>query len=146
MGSDIQDMLGDDFGDIDPDNIVVYAAMFNAKDNYKTRMGVPPTYYTANYCDYVAEGFPVEMGDAPTVEITSPRDGGTVSDTVTITAEVTAEIEIEIVEVKIEQGSWMEMDLEGSEYVYEWDTTEVSNRDISISIKATDDLGLSGID
>jgi hypothetical protein len=146
IGSDVEDMLGDDFGDIDPNNIVVYAAMFNENENYKTRMGVPPSYYVANYCDYVAEGFPMEMGDAPTVEITSPGDGSTVSDTITITAEVTAESGIETVEVKMGQGSWMEMYLDGDEYLYEWDTTEERNGDTGISVKATDDQGLSGID
>jgi hypothetical protein len=145
-GSEVVDMMGDDFGDIDPNNIVIYAAMFNERENYKTRMGVPPSYYVANYCDYVAEGFPMEMGDGPTVEIASPRDGSTVSGTVTISAEVTAESGIEAVEVKIGQGSWNEMSLDGDEYVYEWITTEERNGEISISVKATDEQDLSGID
>jgi len=145
-GSDVEDMLGDDFADIRSDNIVVYAAMFNAKDNYKPRMGVPPTYFTANYCDFVAEGFPVEMGDAPIVEITAPRDGRTVSEQISITAEVTSESDIDIVEIKIGQGSWEDMALSGNEYAFEWDTTGKRNGDISISVKAIDEDGLTGID
>ena len=109
-------------------------------------MTIPPSYYIANYCDYVAEAFPLEMGDAPEVEITSPRDGRTVDGLVTITAQVTSENDLEAVEIKIGQGNWMDMELSASEYTFEWDTTEERNGDISISVKAYDNKDLTGID
>ncbi|MGA1792778.1 MAG: Ig-like domain-containing protein [Thermoplasmatota archaeon] len=144
-GADVEDLLGDSFGDIDTDNIVVYAAVFNAQDNYKPRTTIPPSFYVANYCDAVGEAFPQEIGDAPQVEITSPGDGRSVSGDVEITAEVSSENDIDLVEVRIGQEGWEEMSLSGSEYTYQWDTTYSRNGALTISVRAVDTQGLSGI-
>ncbi|MGA1820462.1 MAG: Ig-like domain-containing protein [Thermoplasmatota archaeon] len=144
-GADVEDLLGDSFGDIEADNIVVYAAVFNAQDNYKPRTTIPPSFYVANYCDAVAEAFPREVGDAPQVEITSPRDGRTVSGEVEITATVTSENNMDLVEVRIGQEGWEEMTLSGPEYTYQWDTTTGRNGAVTISVRAVDSQGLSGI-
>ncbi|MGA1873080.1 MAG: Ig-like domain-containing protein [Thermoplasmatota archaeon] len=144
-GADTEDLLGNTFGDIDADNIVVYAALFNAQDNYKPRTTIPPSFYIANYCDAMAEAFPQELGDAPQVEITSPRDGRTVSGEVEISATVTSGADLDMVEVKIGQERWEEMSVSGSEYIYTWDTTTGKNGDVQISVRAVDADGLSGI-
>ncbi|MBN1389363.1 MAG: hypothetical protein JXA22_01850 [Candidatus Thermoplasmatota archaeon] len=145
-GADVEDLMGDTFADMDPGNIVVYAAVFNAKDNYKPRATIPPSFFIANYCDSVGEAFLEEAGDAPVVEITSPREGRTVSGVVEISASVTSENGIEVVEVRAGQESWREMELAGSKYVFNWDTTTSRNGITTISVRATDDVSLSGID
>ncbi|MGA1866163.1 MAG: Ig-like domain-containing protein [Thermoplasmatota archaeon] len=145
-GADVEDMLGNTFGDIDPDNIVVYAAVFNAKDNYKPRATLPPSFFIANYCDAAAEAYLEEAGNAPVVEITSPRDGRTVSGVVEISASVTSENPIDTVQVRTGQDSWREMELAGSDHSYSWDTTQTRNGIVTISVRATDELSLSGID
>ncbi|MEA3557921.1 MAG: Ig-like domain-containing protein [Candidatus Thermoplasmatota archaeon] len=146
VGADNEDLLGDDFGDLDPDNIVVYAVIFNSQNNYKKHPGLNANTYTAHYADVVGEAFPVEKGNAPEVEITTPGNGDDVSGEVEITAEVTSEEQIDLVEIKIGQDQWKEMDLLGSGYRYAWDSTDIRNGLVRISVRAYDDQGLSGID
>ncbi len=144
IGADNEDMKGNDFSDIDPDNIVVYASVINGDSNYKVRTGIPPSYFTAYYIDNVGEAFPVNLEGAPEVKINSPRSGRTVSGEVEIVAEVTSETDIDIVEVKIGQEDWKEMTQDGSEYIYTWDTTTYNNVPVKISVKATDRYDLAG--
>jgi len=145
-GGEEEDLLGDDFADMDPGNIVVYAVLFNSATNYKVHPGLPPKYFTAHYADAVGEGFPGEVGDAPAVDITSPRDGQEVSGDVNIVASVVSLNGIDMVEIKVGQDDWDEMPLSGADHIYTWDSTGSRNGEIRISVRATDDMGLSGID
>ena len=144
VGADQKDMNGDDFSDIDPENIVVYASIINGDSNYKVRTKAPPSYFTAYYIDNVGEAFPELLEGAPEVHIYSPRSGRTVSGEVEIIAEVTSETEIDIVEVKIGQEDWEEMSLDGPEYIFNWGTSTYNNGPVKISVKATDRYDLAG--
>lgn len=145
IGSDNSDLNGDDFSDIDAENIVIYASVVNGDSNYKVRQSFPPSYYTAYYVDAVGEAFPEELTGAPVVTIKSPRNGRTVSEDVEIEAEVASETDIEEVEVKIGQDNWEEMDVSGDMYLYSWDTTTSNNGLVKISVRATDRYDLTGI-
>ncbi|MFW3145854.1 MAG: Ig-like domain-containing protein [Thermoplasmatota archaeon] len=144
IGSENEDIDGNDFGDIDRDNIVVYAVVFNSRMSVETYPPAKP--YTAHYSDAAAEAFPREAGEAPIVEITSPEDGDTVSGRVEITATVSSNEELDMVEVKVGQGNWVEMDLAGEQYEAGWDTEFERNGDYRISVRAVDMLGQTGID
>lgn len=141
-GSDFDDMEGNDFSDIDPDNIVVYAAVINGASQYKVRQGLPPSFFTAYYVDAVGEAYPEELTGAPEISIISPRNGKTVSETVEMIVEVTAENDIESVEVKIGSDDWEDMTLDNGQYIYSWDTTEIGNGDVKITFRATDSYDL----
>jgi len=146
VGSAEKDLLGNDFSDIDPSNIVIYAVVFNSDSNLKVRKTVPPSYYTAHYADAMGEAHPQKLGGAPDVEITSPREGRRVSGVADIDARIGSENGIDTVEVKIGQGDWLEMSGLDGVYTYSWDTTEVSNGPVRITVKARDREGLVGMD
>ncbi len=144
-GGDHSSIGGEDFSDIDAENIVIYAVVFNSRTNVNYYPGIPPKPYTAHYSDAVGEAFPVETSGIPDVEITSPRDGADVEEEVEIRAEVTSEASMEIVEVKLGSGEWEEMDLAADHYSYTADISGYPNGDLRISVRATDEYGLVGI-
>ncbi|MFO8051431.1 MAG: Ig-like domain-containing protein [Thermoplasmatota archaeon] len=146
VGADNEDLLGDDFSDIEKDNIVVYAVAFNSQNHYKKHPGLNANTFTAHYADAMAESPLSEIGNAPEVKITSPSDGDTVEGQVEITADITSTGAIETVEVKVGGDIRRQMDLQGSQYVHTWDSTEAGNGWIRISVRTHDDQGLSGID
>ncbi|MGA1822186.1 MAG: Ig-like domain-containing protein [Thermoplasmatota archaeon] len=142
IGADNQDLQGNDFSDIDSGNIVIYAAVFNARNNYKLQ----PSMYVAHYADEVGEAFPEEIGSSPEVSIRSPRDGRSVEGDVEISAEISSENDIDTVEVKIGQGPFFDMELSGGLYVYNWDSTDHGNGPVKITVRAIDEQSLSGVD
>ena len=144
-GGDHSSIEGEDFSDIDPDNLVIYAVVFNSRTNVNYYPGIPPKPYTAHYSDVVGEAFPVETSGIPDVEITSPRDGADVEEEVEITAQVTSEATIDVVEVKWGPGDWEEMEMASGHYSYTADISGSPNGDLRISVRATDGYGLAGI-
>ncbi len=144
-GGDHSSIGGEDFSDIDPDNLVIYAVVFNSRTNVNYYPGIPPKPYTAHYSDVVGEAFPVETSGIPDVEITSPRDGADVEGEVEIKAEVTSDATIEKVEVKLGSGSWEDMSSTGTDHTFTADVSGFPNGDLRISVRATDEYGLAGI-
>ena len=144
-GGDHSSIGGEDFSDIDPDNLVIYAVVFNSRTNVNYYPGIPPKPYTAHYSDAVGEAFPVETSGIPDVEITSPRNGADVEDEVEIRAEVTSDASIEVVEVKLGSEDWEEMEQAGGYYSYLADVSGYPNGDLRISVRATDEYELAGI-
>jgi thiol-disulfide isomerase/thioredoxin len=141
-GSEITDLQGNDYSDIDMDNIVIYGVLYNSRNSYKIQPGI----YVAHYADAAGEAFPEDVGNAPNVEIDTPVDGSEVSGDVEITATVTSENTPDSVEVRIDQENWIVMNGGPSSYSYSWDSTSVGNRNVRISVRAVDSMSLTGID
>ncbi len=75
----------------------------------------------------------------PTVSITAPNDGATVSGTVTITASASDNVGVTKVACKIDDGSWT--DDTSSPYSWSWDTTSYSDGSHTITCRAYDAAG-----
>jgi predicted transcriptional regulator len=89
-----------------------------------------------------------EENHAPGIDITSPEDGATVSGVIEIWMvawDPDGHEEIEMVWVRIDEGEWqettfVEINGEGSWWVFEWDTTTVEDGWHHIKAKTTDGL------
>lgn len=78
----------------------------------------------------------------PTVTITSPVSGSTVSGVVKIKVSAKDyESGIESVYVRIDSNSWVVASYSDGYYVYSWDTTKVSNGEHRITARAEDKFG-----
>jgi hypothetical protein len=75
----------------------------------------------------------------PTVDITNPSDGATVSDTVSIQADASDNIGVTKVSCRIDSGSWN--DDSSSPYSWSWDTTSYSDGSHTITCRAYDAAG-----
>lgn len=86
-----------------------------------------------------------EMG-MPDAAITSPADGATVSDRVSVTANATDDVGIAQVEFFVDDSS-IGVDTDGSDgWSADWDTTTVSDGGHSVGASATDTDGKAGSD
>ncbi len=81
---------------------------------------------------------------APVVSIENPLTNSYVDGDVTIEADVT-EIYLDSVEVRIDEGSWRDME-EEDPWTYEWDTTNYSEGPHRIDVRAVDEIGHSSMD
>jgi hypothetical protein len=84
-------------------------------------------------------GFPISSAPdtfPPSVSITAPANGSTVADTVNVTADATDDTGVTKVEFYVD-GQLKSTDT-SSPYSYSWDTTSVSNGNISLLVKAFD--------
>ncbi len=74
IGADHQDLSGDDFGDIDPANILVIASVFNDEPNPKIQPDIFIAYYTDETAATIVTQAPVYG-----VELTPPTQTHTIS-------------------------------------------------------------------
>ena len=96
--------------------------------------------YTLNGC------VPVVSNDPPTVTITGPADGATVSGTVTVSADATDTDGVSKVEFFADGVSLGVDTTEGDGWSIDWDTTTGPPGTVSLSATATDTLGATGTD
>jgi hypothetical protein len=82
----------------------------------------------------------------PTVTITSPADGATVSGTATVTANATDDHGVQSVEFLVD-GALIDLDSDGSDgWSTTWDTTLVGDGGHTVAAIATDTIGQTGSD
>lgn len=136
-GSTKTDLLGNDYGDIDPDNILVMATVFNSELHRTIRIGTNPVL-NAYYADACVAAEPTEGGSGPQVSITAPSKYSTQSGTVDVKAKVTSSTDISSVKLKIDSGSYLTMTKSGENYVYSWDTTTMSDGSHTLTVQVTD--------
>jgi hypothetical protein len=147
-GALVQDALGNDFGDIDPYNIMIIGGVYNGERNIQYH-GTPPNLYYAYFLDDATGVIPSEGGGdddtPPLITVTNPGDNDIVQGSVIIEATVTDNIGIQNVQYRIDNGLYELMFYKtpdpGSEpkyYYSEWDTTDVYNDVYTITIRATD--------
>lgn len=82
--------------------------------------------------------------NVPTVTIVNPIDGSTVDGIVPITVSSNGRNAISSVEVRINNGEWHTASFNGTEYVYNWDTTSIINKTCCIEARVTDSQGNIG--
>ena len=75
----------------------------------------------------------------PSVSISAPANGATVSGTVTVTA--TATDSAGIASVTLLEGTTVLATLTSSPYTTSWDTTQVANGNVTLTAEATDSIG-----
>jgi hypothetical protein len=148
-GANIQDSLGNDFGDIEPSNIMVIGSVFNSERTVKY-YPASTKFYWANYVDETHGVVPGEGGSGedttpPTVQITNPGDNDDVTGSVKIEVDATDNVGVSNVKYRIDNGMWEimfhEMVDPGATPVYffiDWDTMSVPNGVYTLSVKATD--------
>ena len=83
---------------------------------------------------------------SPVVDITEPRCGSTVHDTVAIRGTSEDDHEVVLVEVRIDDGPWMEATRDGPDggwgrWVFEWHTREYDNGEHHVYARALDNAG-----
>ncbi|MEX1163009.1 MAG: S8 family serine peptidase [Nitriliruptor sp.] len=84
---------------------------------------------------------PDPTDDPPTVELTSPAAGATVSTSVTLSATATDDVGITQVEFRVDGTSVGVGSANGSTYTLEWDSASVADGDHTITATATDTAG-----
>jgi len=80
----------------------------------------------------------------PTVAITSPLNGSTVSGTVTITGTASDDVSVEKVEIRIDDDSWQEATGTTS-WTYSWDTTSMATGTYNIYARSYDGTNYSDL-
>ena len=86
------------------------------------------------------------VNQAPTVTISSPSNGETVSGTITVSGSASdSDDSIISVQIRIDSGSWTTVSGTTS-WSYSWDTTKVSDGSHTISIRSFDGTDYSSID
>jgi hypothetical protein len=94
---------------------------------------------TANIYITVDNGGPPPDTEAPTVSITDPANGATVSGTIDITATASDNVGVTKVSCQIDGGSWV--DDTTDPYAWTWDTTGESDGSHTITCRAFDEAG-----
>lgn len=139
-----KDAQGNSFGIPDPDNIMVFAVVFNSERNIKTRVAAPPNnIYFAYYVDQSASS---KLGSAsddktpPDVSVLQPQNNDRVKGTVEIKVKATDNFGIQNVVYKIDSGTWLQMSYSGSDDIYtaSWDTSSGADGIKTISVEAKD--------
>ncbi|MDD3492258.1 MAG: Ig-like domain-containing protein [Candidatus Thermoplasmatota archaeon] len=106
--------------------------------------GVGPFVVTGE-TDVTVSGAPPE-NDPPTVDITAPVNGATVSGTVTVQGTAAdTDGTVQSVEVRIDGGSWMTATGTTS-WTYSWDTTGVTDGGHTVSARSYDGTDYSALD
>jgi len=78
----------------------------------------------------------------PAVDMIGPEQDDTVSGTMTVRAGID-ETNIDTVDLKVD-GVWSEMTLDGSEYTYDWDSTETADGEVTLEVRCRDAAGNEG--
>jgi hypothetical protein len=146
-GASVVDGQGNDYSEINPDNMIIYATIKNG-DNIPFRERI--TQSSKNYplylfdeaaAAYLSDAPPVVTDDdPPEIDIISPTDNSEVSGTVKIEAEVEDDSSITKVEYQIDTSKvWTQMfDDEFNDYFRFWDTKFVSDGLHTITVRAFD--------
>ncbi len=148
-GADNQDGLGNDFGDIEPSNIMVIGSVFNSEQNANYYSGSTKFYwaYYVDETDGVIPGASSNGEDTtpPTVTITSPDNNDDVTSTVKIEVDASDNVGVSNVKYRIDNGMWEimfhEMTDPGSTPTYfftDLDTMTLANDVYTLTVKATD--------
>ncbi|MEF8873527.1 MAG: Ig-like domain-containing protein [Candidatus Thermoplasmatota archaeon] len=106
--------------------------------------------YTVNATIEDEAGWAYTTGDvtfevdnsAPGVSIENPAPNSYVSGNVSIEANIT-DMYLDSVEVKIDEGTWRDMGESNNIWTYEWDTTDHSEGEHQVHVKAMDESGKS---
>ncbi len=132
VGSEHEDSNGDDFGDIDYENIAIIASVFNdeaGEDDYNLM--------TAGTI-------------APELEISAPADGSSQDGDFTLAATSQDSMEsgdptvISSVEYQLDDESWKNMPKKsGNDYEVEVDTSDLDDGEHSLNVRTSDDKGTS---
>jgi len=85
-----------------------------------------------------------QAANIPAVTISNPVEGVSLSGTIPVTVAVTGRNAISSVQVRINSGAWNTATWNGSNYVYNWNTTGIGNKTCSVEAKATDASGNAG--
>jgi hypothetical protein len=148
-GAEVSDGLGNDFGDIDPNNMVVFAVLFNG-DTAKPWERIPESSKTLDlhWVDEAAAAYlsdkPPDDTNEPVVTIKSPQEYDEIFDTIRISASVEDDGDIQTIESLIRDedgyGEWLPMygPYVEDEYFRMWDTTEFNDGDYTIIVRAID--------
>lgn len=148
-GAEVTDGLGNNYGDIDPKNMVVFAVLFNG-DTAKPWERIPESSKTLDlhWVDEATAAYlsdkPLDDTNKPVVTIKSPLEYDEVFDTVRISASVEDEGNIQTVEslIRSEEGNGEWLPMYGpyveDEYFRMWDTTEFNDGDYTIIVRAID--------
>ncbi len=162
-GAAVVDGQGNDFGDIDQNNIIIYATIMNDQSTpYRERIMESSKIFNLHLIDeaaatYLSDTPPViNDDDPPEIEMISPVDNDEVSGTVRIEAAVTDQNAVIKVEYQYEnlnnqtnQGIWTTMYKdEFNNYFRFWDTKYVPDGTYIISVRAFDsrnNLGLNTV-
>lgn len=102
----------------------------------------PSTSYTVTLTYYTTSGNPDT--ENPTVSITSPSNGQTVSDTISISASASDNVGVDYVQCQVDGGSWSQDST--SPYSWTLDTTALSDGNHQINVVAYDAAGNSDSD
>jgi hypothetical protein len=157
-GASIVDGQGNDYSEINPDNMIIFAILMN-NDNIPFRERI--TQSSKNYplypideaaATYLSDAPPVVTdNDPPEIDIISPIDGSEVTGTVKIEAEVDDDSSITKVEYQIDTSKvWTQMfDDEFDDYFRFWDTKYVSDGTHTLTVRAFDsrnNIGTESVD
>jgi hypothetical protein len=152
-GAAVIDGLGNDFSDINPDNIIVYATLMNSETtSLRDRIPQSSKILNLHLLDQTAAAYlteaPEKDNDPPEIKIISPADSSEVSGTVRIEAQVTDESSITKVEFQLDsQGIWTSMfDDEFNDYFRFWETKYVADGQHIITVRAFDSRNNIGTD
>jgi hypothetical protein len=146
-GATVTDDLGNNFGDIQEDNIIVFATISTTDratllERHTQSSKAPNLYFTdETAAAYLTEGS-LDDRKVPSVEIVEPYSNDIVSDKIRIDADVTDDGTIAIVEYSIDETEiWTRLFPEGSiddRYFGFWDTSIVADGLHTITVRAID--------
>ncbi len=146
-GATVTDELGNNFGDIQENNIIIFATISTTEratllERHTQSSKAPNLYFTdETTVAYLTENS-LDDKEAPSVEIVEPYSNEKVSDKIRIDADVTDNGIITIVEYSIDDTEiWARLFPEGSiddRYFAFWDTSIVDDGLHTITVRAID--------
>jgi thiol-disulfide isomerase/thioredoxin len=149
-GETVSDELGNEFGDINPDNIIIFAALYNGDratllDRHQESSMYPTLYFADEAAAAYLSGAPPDDDTEPEVEIIAPYTNEEVIETVRIEVKITDDGGISNVDFDIDNaGVWTRMyPLSGQvddDYFAFWNTktNNVPDGQHTITVRATD--------
>ncbi len=150
-GSSVTDGHGNDYSDITPENIVIYATIMNAENTpFRERIPQSSMSFNLNLIDQAAAFFlssepnPSIDNDPPEISIISPEENEEVAGSIRVQAEVTDDSAITKVEFKVDKGAsniviWTNM-LYSDVYDWfmMWQTIEYPDGYYTLTVRAFD--------
>ena len=149
-GESVSDELGNDYGDINPDNIIIFAALYNGDramiiDRHQDSSKYPNLYFADEAAAAYLSGAPPDDNTDPEVEIIAPFTNEEVTDTVKIEVKITDDGSVSNVDFDIDNaGVWTRMyPLSGQvddDYFAFWNTktNNVADGQHTITVRAID--------
>ena len=146
-GASVSDDLGNDFGDIQPDNIIIFATISNgnratALDRHPQSSMVLNLYFIDDATAAHLTTGSLDDTQPPNVDIITPIENQVLSELIRINAYIQDDGTIFSVEFQIDDTNiWTRMFPEGSvenEYFAFWDTEFVEDGDHTITVRAID--------